>query len=262
MSEVVPYVFEGAQIRVIAGDDGEPWFVGNDVAAALGYEDARRAVAQHVADDDRVERPVIDSIGRKQKTNCINESGLYALIMGSKLEGAKRFKRWVTSEVLPSIRKTGSYTAPSAPLAPRLPTRHEIQLDTARVAAEVANRMLALAGATPGIAAAAGLAVFTANSNADMEPARLLLPGLATAMPSLNATEVGKEMGMGARSANAALAELGLQVRNARNEWELTEAGREHGEAIPFGTGKHSGYQVRWRPSVLEFLRRGVTKSA
>ena len=87
----------------------EPWFVGKDVAAALGYGRATKAIQDHVDDDDKDEVPIQDSIGRMQKTPVINESGLYALIFGSKLESAQRFKHWVTSEVLPVIRKTGGY---------------------------------------------------------------------------------------------------------------------------------------------------------
>lgn len=91
--------------------DGEPWFVGKDVAEALGYGKGKsiaNAVAKHV---DGTDKGVTDLMtpGGIQKMVIINESGLYALIFGSKLESAKRFKRWVTSEVLPTIRKTGGY---------------------------------------------------------------------------------------------------------------------------------------------------------
>ena len=79
------------------------------MATALGYERATKAIQDHVNEEDKDEIPIQDSIGRMQKTPIINESGLYALIFGSKLESAKRFKRWVTSEVLPTIRKTGGY---------------------------------------------------------------------------------------------------------------------------------------------------------
>lgn len=98
--------------------DGEPWFVGKDVAAALGYGEGKslaNAVANHV---DETDKGVTDLMtpGGTQKMVIINESGLYALIFGSRLESAKKFKRWVTSEVLPSIRKTGSYGTHKSPL--------------------------------------------------------------------------------------------------------------------------------------------------
>lgn len=102
---------EFGQIRTVTIDN-KPWFVGKDVAMALGYERATKAIQDHVSNDDKDAVPIQDSIGRMQKTPVISESGLYALIFGSKLESAQRFKHWVTSEVLPAIRKTGSYTIP------------------------------------------------------------------------------------------------------------------------------------------------------
>lgn len=99
---------EFGEIRTVT-IDGEPWFVGKDVAEALNYNEPHKAVQRHVEEDDRMKHPVTDSSGRVQDTWLISESGLYALIFGSKLESAKRFKHWVTSEVLPAIRKTGSY---------------------------------------------------------------------------------------------------------------------------------------------------------
>lgn len=89
--------------------DNEPWFVGKDVAVALGYEKGRNAIQKHVDEDDALKWGIMDSLGREQEMVIINESGLYSLIFSSKLETAKKFKHWVTSEVLPSIRKTGSF---------------------------------------------------------------------------------------------------------------------------------------------------------
>lgn len=91
--------------------DGEPWFVGNDCAKALGYKNLYNGVNKNVDDEDRRVSPV-ESASGIQQTTIINESGLYSLIFGSKLDSAKKFKRWVTSEVLPSLRKTGTYGAP------------------------------------------------------------------------------------------------------------------------------------------------------
>lgn len=91
--------------------NNEPWFVGKDVAEVLGYAKARNAIAQHVDEDDALKQGITDSLGRRQETTFINESGLYSLILSSKLPSAKKFKRWVTSEVLPALRKTGQYQA-------------------------------------------------------------------------------------------------------------------------------------------------------
>ena len=100
---------EFGEIRTVA-IDGEPWFVGKDIAEALGYSNTRDALATHVMDDDK--NTVVISDGKRRGNPnqvIINESGVYALIFGSKLDSAKRFKHWVTSEVLPQIRRTGSY---------------------------------------------------------------------------------------------------------------------------------------------------------
>lgn len=110
---------EFGEIRTMNIDE-EPWFVGKDVAEALGYSNASKAVSTHVGEEDRILK-VIEADSQngnvvKTQTALINESGLYALIFGSKLESAKRFKHWVTSEVLPAIRKTGFYQKPMSPV--------------------------------------------------------------------------------------------------------------------------------------------------
>lgn len=93
--------------------NGEPFFVGKDVAEALGYEKPRNAIAQHVDPDDALKQGLTDSLGREQEAIFISESGVYALVFSSKLPKAKEFKHWVTSEVLPTIRKHGAYATPA-----------------------------------------------------------------------------------------------------------------------------------------------------
>ncbi len=100
---------EFGEIRTIE-IDGQIYFVGVDVAKALGYIKPRNAIAKYVDEDDALKWGVTDSLGRVQKTTVINESGLYSLILSSKLERAKEFKHWVTSEVLPEIRRNGVYS--------------------------------------------------------------------------------------------------------------------------------------------------------
>lgn len=98
---------EFGEVRTVIIDN-EPWFVGKDVAEALGYKNTRQALSTNVMSEDKGVHSVDTPSGTQQMT-IINESGLYALIFGSKLDSAKRFKHWVTSEVLPSIRRSGSY---------------------------------------------------------------------------------------------------------------------------------------------------------
>lgn len=110
MNELKQFNFENNQVRTLLINN-EPWFVGKDVADILGYQNGSRDINRHVHEDDRqnYQNGTFDS---PRGMTIINESGLYALIFGSKLESAKRFKHWVTSEVLPQIRKTGSYATP------------------------------------------------------------------------------------------------------------------------------------------------------
>lgn len=103
--------FKGQQVRTVT-INGEPCFVGNDVSTILGYSNYRNAVVNHVDDEDK-QRTQIEYAGQKREVTVINESGLYSLILGSKLPQAKEFKRWVTSEVLPTIRKHGAYMTPA-----------------------------------------------------------------------------------------------------------------------------------------------------
>lgn len=100
------------KIRV-AGTSEKPLFCLGDVCNALGYKNSREALRKHVEEDDVTKRDTIDKLGRNQKVTFVTEGGLYSLIFGSKVDGAKAFKRWVTSEVLPSIRKTGAYGLPN-----------------------------------------------------------------------------------------------------------------------------------------------------
>ena len=111
MSNVQILNFHDLNVRTDIEND-TIWFCAKDVCDILGYDNPWKAVKDHIHNDDLTKREVIDSMGRTQKANFVNESGMYALIFGSKLDSAKEFKRWVTSEVLPQIRKTGQYAVP------------------------------------------------------------------------------------------------------------------------------------------------------
>lgn len=107
MQDVQLFTFESQKVRVLTIND-EPYFAGKDVALILGYGNPTKAIRTHVDDEDKG-GSILDSPGGRQQTTVINESGLYSLIMSSKLPTAKKFKHWVTSEVLPTIRKHGAY---------------------------------------------------------------------------------------------------------------------------------------------------------
>ena len=107
MNEVQLFNFENHEVRSLLLNN-EPWFVGKDVAEVLGYANASKALKDHVEDEDKLNNDSLSSLGQRGGW-LINESGLYSLILSSKLPSAKKFKRWVTSEVLPALRKTGQY---------------------------------------------------------------------------------------------------------------------------------------------------------
>ena len=109
MTDIKTYTStEFGTIRTLTDEKGEPWFVGKDVAEILGYTNASKALTDHVDNDDKLNNETLSSLGQRGGW-LINESGLYSLILSSKLPTAKKFKKWVTSEVLPSIRKNGAY---------------------------------------------------------------------------------------------------------------------------------------------------------
>lgn len=107
-NQITQFDFRDATVRVLTDEQGEPWFVGKDVAQVLGYSNTRDALNKHVDIEDKNTVAIRDGKGNPNQT-LINESGLYSLILSSKLPQAREFKRWVTSEVLPQIRRTGGY---------------------------------------------------------------------------------------------------------------------------------------------------------
>ncbi len=117
--EILPQVFDNpefGQLRVVQGEDGEPWFVASDVAKALGYRDAAN-MARRLDDDEKGTRSVSTPGGVQQMT-VVSEPGLYSAVLGLKVEGARRYKRWVTHDVLPSIRRNGGYMVARADETP------------------------------------------------------------------------------------------------------------------------------------------------
>lgn len=111
MNELKQFNFENNQVRTLLIND-EPWFVGKDVAEILGYSNPRDALSKHVDSEDKDSVAIHDGNKGNPNLTIINESGVYALVFSSKLQSAKKFKHWVTSEVLPTLRKTGSYATP------------------------------------------------------------------------------------------------------------------------------------------------------
>ena len=249
MSTIIPFQFETHALRVQVDDASQPWFNANDVCEALQLGNARQALESHVDGDDVQKLDTIDSLGRTQRANHVNESGLYALILGSTKDAAKRFKRWVTSEVLPSIRKTGAYATPAVAALPA-PTQ-----DRVSSLLLIGDAVAKVPGVKAGIAMAATLTCIQENTGLVIETLRRALPAANEPTCSHNATQLGKLAGSSAKAANQRLALLGLQFRNERDEWELTDAGKAWAEAMPFSRNGHSGYQILWNPAVVDQLK-------
>ena len=131
MNELQIFNFESSEVRTQLIDD-KPWFVGNDVAEILGYSQPSKTISTKVDTEDKG-TTVLVTPGGKQNITIINESGLYSLILKSKLSTAKKFKRWVTNEVLPSIRKTGSYQVPMS--------QEDIMIATLETQKEIKQRL-------------------------------------------------------------------------------------------------------------------------
>ena len=187
-------IFENAEfgkVRTVVVKD-EPYFIGKDVAEILGYTNPRKAIGDHVDEEDKGVTKC-DTLGGVQELTIINESGLYSLILSSKLPAAKKFKRWVTSEVLPSIRKTGSYTAKHVkPDDAMQSKRLEVMERNARTRA--ANLLLKIAERTE-------IPEYKAVCNAkaaEMVAGEMILPLPVAERRTYSATEIGAMFGVSA----------------------------------------------------------------
>lgn len=249
VSSLVPFDYEGRQVRVITDELGEPWFVAADLLTSLALD--RKALER--LDDDEKGVSSIHTPGGEQAMTIVNEPGLYNLVMGSRRKEAQRFKRWVTHEVLPAIRRKGSYAVPgSSPMPAALPSDKQ---DSVGALLLIGQAVAQVPGVKAGIAMAATLTCIQENTGLAVETLRRTLPAAEETICSLNATQLGRRLGMSARVMNQHLAASGLQLRNARDEWELTDRGQEWAEAMPYGRNGHSGYQILWNPAVVDVVR-------
>ena len=177
---------EFGAIRTMSNEQGEPLFCGKDVALALGYKRPEDAMAQHLEIEDSVKHRVMDSNGKLRLTTFINESGLYSLILCSKLESAKRFKRWVTGEVLPAIRKQGGYM-----VAKQGESEKEIMARALDIVRSTIQRR--------------------DEEIARLQPKALYTDQVLDSITCITTTQLAKELGMTAQELNRRLCEMRIQ---------------------------------------------------
>lgn len=261
---------EFGEVRTV-NIDGEPWLVGKDVATALGYVDTFGALKKHVDDEDK-QNCQNDSFESPRGMTIINESGLYSLVLSSKLPTAKKFKRWVTSEVLPAIRKTGSYSIPHVTPNPHYRTR---MIGTAvRDVGKTAEALEKVFGCRHGMALATASSMVGEAYGIDMTPVQRLIPAEdnpGTLSPSQIAESLGlfnRQGNPDAQTVNRMLQSCGLQDKprdtsgaNLKNaKWFLTEEGKFYGEQKPMDNKRtgYKGYQICWNADVLELLRKAL----
>lgn len=236
-------IFENAefgQVRTVIMD-GEPWFVGKDVARALGYQNASKALADHVEECDKLNNESLSSLGQRGGW-LINESGLYSLILGSKLESAKKFKHWVTSEVLPTLRKTGSYemTKKHKQSTPKRPALSSVNMMVKNVMSTLEK-----AKVEPIFVAAEVKRLYT---DLGYEVKAPLVTDNET-MPKLyDCTEIARELGIMSKSGlphNQAVSDIIRKLQIKENEVKRTA----------FSRNGHDDVTVQYLPSVVDKVK-------
>jgi len=189
--------------------DDEPWFVGKDVAGVLGYSNARKAIIDHINEDDKGVTNC-DTLGGVQNLTIINESGLYSLILSSKLPTAKSFKHWVTSEVLPSIRKTGTY---------KLKRKRKKPIDIIfKQSMNMAKALSENTGVKEGIALAIAIERTEELTGEDLTAFKRLLPPAEHETGFLSSSMIGEKIGILARKVNVLLTDNGFQYKYEKGQ--------------------------------------------
>ena len=247
MNNLAPSVFrfESHEVRTVMLS-GEPWFVAADVCAVLEIANPRHAISR--LDDDEKGVVISDTLGGKQEMSTVNESGLYSLILTSRKPEAKRFKKWVTSEVLPSIRKTGSYQLhPEAPATLTTPAKEfRAVYGIARlIGMEKSKAALSANHATIKTTGVDMLEIMDAKKLIADKQVRYFTP-----------TQLGERIGLSGQAFNKKLAELGLQEKH-NNEWCPTDRGAQYSCLVDTGKRHNSGKtinQLHWYEDVMAVL--------
>lgn len=232
-------------------ENGKTLFVASDVAKALGYTNSRKAIGDHCKG---VTKRYIPTNGGKQEVSIIPEGDVYRLITHSKLPSAEKFESWVFDDVLPTIRKTGSYAAPALNITP--PQASNIVGTAIYSVGENAKMLESIFALKHGMALAVSINMTQEQTSVDLDPLKKLVP--AEEYPGyMNPTQVGKKLGdLRPVQVNKLLEEIGLQYKDLDTKcWRLTEDGKEYGEEKPYTNHGHSGYSIAWNDLVIKLLK-------
>jgi len=253
MNQIIPFKYEQNEIRVIQDEQGEPWFVAKDVCNVLGISNDRMAV-ERLEDYCVSQADIIDSMGRARKTNIINESGLYMMILRSDKPQATPFQRWVTAELIPSVRKTGMYISPNAKPTTLVPITREF-----RAALSMA-RAIGFEGNQAILSANKAVKKITSFDCLELMDAQKLM--CEKQERTLTVSDLGVRLGgISGQQVNKILYEKGFQssFRDAKQRlyWKPTEKGKPF--AVLKDTGKQHNdgtpvQQLMWLESIWALL--------
>lgn len=261
MSNIIPFSNSDFSVRAVQ-IDGEAWFVGKDVAGQLGYANETDAMNRHCRGVVK-HYPIADSLGRMQDTRIINEPDLYRLVVGSTLPAAEKFERWVFEDVLPSIRKTGAYSAPSKPTPGLLPgPAREFR------AAHSVAKLIGLKGNQAALAANKATARITGINFLQTLGAEKLAD--ESLDPHLTVTEIGARLGLTAAAVNNLLIEAEYQTRTTtktgkrtRHRYTPTDKGKRYAVLVDMDKAHVAGKPVQnleWKASIMPHLALAMKK--
>lgn len=253
MRDMTPFQFEGRAIRVVTDESGEPWFVAKEISSVLGYSDAFEMTKK--LDDDEKQNRQIAGLGSPtggRGVTLINEAGLYSCILTSQKDEAKRFKRWVTHDVLPAIRRTGSYAQQEAKHLDAADAFKLVPLAVRAARALGLDRNAAAISANQAVTKITGTNVMQLLGKTHLESEQQTL--------FFTPTELGDKLGVSGRKFNMLLAEAGLQAK-VGDAWAPLEA--SDGFCRILDTGKRHGdgtmiQQVKWAENVLSLVQRAA----
>ena len=248
------FYFGDHYIRIVrdfiteAGTAEEFGFIGKDVASALDMRDTEKFT--RMLDDDQKGPHIVGTPGGDQSMTVVSESGFYEGVILSRKPEGKALRGLVTREILPTLRKTGSYQVQPAAAPPILGRAQEVSAIYLMMAEELKK-----VGVKPGIAVASAFSSIQQETGISTAGMMKSLPPIDTDAPQLNPSQLGEILGLSAKAVNKRLEAAGLQWWTGKGVWQLTEKGQKYGGAFPYSKNNHTGFQIRWVRDVSKVIK-------